>query len=96
MAPRGIFAHTRRRQDKFTGRLALLCAKIGEPPIISDVNGMDRVDGCDAEAKYLAAQLSVARAPPDPDRGDDKVKRGDFLLAGGGRELRRYNDGLLD
>ncbi len=93
---KGDFRSYEGEANKFTARLALLCSAIGEPPILSDVNGMDRVDSCDAEAKYLAAQLDATGTLPKPDEGRDKIKRGDFLLAGGGRELRRYNDGLIN
>lgn len=82
--------------NKFTARLSLLCSELGQPAIISDVNGMDRVNGCDAEAQYLAAKLDAGGTLPLPDNGDDRLKRGDFLMAGGGIELHRYNGGLVN
>lgn len=82
---------------KFTARLALLCSQIGEVPVLSDNNGLDRVNGCDSEAKYLAGRLDSRGFPSElntPPNSADARARTDFWLAGGGNEMRRYNDGL--
>ena len=78
---------------KLVSRLALLCSAIGESPSISDINGLDRVNRCDAEAKYLAAAFDATGALPLPDEAPDP-QRAIFAQRSGGTELRRYNDGL--
>ncbi len=76
---------------KFASRLALLCHAIGESPSISDLNGLDRVNRCDADAKYLAAAFDTTTQLPKPDQEEGHAQRAHFALNCGGEELRRYN-----
>ncbi len=90
----GSFRSQGGEPHKLVARLSLLCHAIGESPSISDLNGLDRVNRCDADAKYLAATFDITGKLPPPDQDPDHAQRANFALHAGGEELRRYNSGL--
>ena len=79
---------------QWVARLAALYGAMDEVPILSDANGLDRVNRCDAEAKYLIACEASGDAllPIEQMASQDNYmsERALFALRSGGVELNHY------
>ncbi len=78
-------------------RLSALCHLIGEKPIVSDHNGLDRTGQLDGQVKYLLARADrdgVLPGPSGQPELEEQTARAEAVLHSGNRQLERLNAGL--